>query len=214
MFAFLALTLEMIQTEVQDEMEQLRCPFREQAVVHLRSYHIHRFLQFTDNGRNGVDRMDESHERQWTIWGIFEILRTDFSEFHNPSENLAVDSYCEIQGKNNFQAVYIPKKQTSCHRSVWLHWRCCMCSARGVTRLRSKCGECDATVHGWKLLRRLPQIGWLPENLFVHPLYKVLKPWSKCEYQKVDIHKCVETSTLHDIYSIFKVYWALSLLSP
>jgi len=67
MFAFLALTLEMIQTGVQDEMEQLRCPFREQAVVHLRSYHIHRFLQFTDNGRNGVDRMDESHERQWTI---------------------------------------------------------------------------------------------------------------------------------------------------
>jgi hypothetical protein len=68
MFAFLALTLEMARTGgVQDEMEQLCCPFCGQAMVHLRSYHILHFLHFTDNCRNGVDRMDESHDRQWTI---------------------------------------------------------------------------------------------------------------------------------------------------
>jgi hypothetical protein len=67
MFAFLALILEMVQTgEVLEEVEQLCYPFYEQTMVHLR-YHILRFLHLMDSGRNGVYRMDESHDRQWTI---------------------------------------------------------------------------------------------------------------------------------------------------
>jgi hypothetical protein len=65
-FVFLALTLEMVQTGgVLDEIEQLRCSFCGQT-VHFR-YHIPRFLHLMNNGRNGVDRMDESHDRLWTI---------------------------------------------------------------------------------------------------------------------------------------------------
>jgi hypothetical protein len=40
---------------------------------------------------------------------FFEILRTDFSEFYNPSENWAVDSHCEIRGKSSIQAVHKKK---------------------------------------------------------------------------------------------------------
>jgi hypothetical protein len=72
---------------------------------------------------------------------------------------------------------YVPPKKIFCHKNVqtvWLHWWCCMCSVRGVTRLWSKCDECDVTVHGWKLLCKLPHIGRLLEYLFVHPLYKLL----------------------------------------
>ena len=68
MFAFLALTLEMAQTGgVLDEVEQLRCPFCGQTMVHLRYYHRPRFLHFIDSGRNVVDRMYESRDRLWTI---------------------------------------------------------------------------------------------------------------------------------------------------
>jgi hypothetical protein len=68
MFAFLALTLEMAQTGgVLDEMEQLHCPFYGQMMVHLGYYHKPQFLHFVDNGRNVVDRMDESCDRLWTI---------------------------------------------------------------------------------------------------------------------------------------------------
>jgi len=31
---------------------------------------------------------------------------------------------------------------------------------------RSKCDECDVTVHGWKLIYRLPDMGRLLEYLF------------------------------------------------
>jgi hypothetical protein len=68
MFAFLALALEMIQTGgVLDEMEQLCCPFYGLMMVQLRYCHVPQFLHFMDSGRNGVDRMDESHDRLWTI---------------------------------------------------------------------------------------------------------------------------------------------------
>jgi len=62
MFAFLALTLQMghtVQGRLQDnwmKMEQLCCPFYGQMMVRARYYHILRFLYFTDNNRNGVDR--------------------------------------------------------------------------------------------------------------------------------------------------------------
>jgi len=75
--------------------------------------------------------------------------------------------------------------------------------SEGCDTMRS---ECDVTVHGWKLIYRLPHIGRLPESLF-QPLYKVFKPQPKCECKKVDVHKFLDTSTFHDdIYIIFKVY--------
>jgi len=53
-----------------------------------RYYHILRFLHFTDNNRNGVDRTDD---RLWKIGDLFEIIRTNFSKFYNPSKYLAID---------------------------------------------------------------------------------------------------------------------------
>lgn len=51
---------------------------------------------------------------------FFEILRTDFSEFYNPSENWAVDSHCEIRGKSSIQAV---------HKKNFLSSKCTECVA-------------------------------------------------------------------------------------
>jgi len=70
MFAFLALTLQMghtVQGRLEDywtKMEQLRTPFYGQTMARARYYHILRFLHFTDNNRNGVDRTDD---RLWKI---------------------------------------------------------------------------------------------------------------------------------------------------
>jgi len=65
MFSFLALTLQMGRT-VQDrlvdywtKMEQLRTPFYGQTMARARYCHILRFLHFTDNNSNGVDRTDD-----------------------------------------------------------------------------------------------------------------------------------------------------------
>jgi len=66
-----------------------------------------RFVHFTDNNRNGVDRKDD---RLWKIRDLFEILRTNLSTFYTPSEHLAVDSHCEIQGMGSFQAIHSEKK--------------------------------------------------------------------------------------------------------
>ena len=52
--------------------------------VRARYCHILRFLHFMDSNRNGDDRL-------WKIWDLFEIIRTNFSKFYNPSEHLAVD---------------------------------------------------------------------------------------------------------------------------
>jgi len=92
--AFLALTLQMghtIQGRLRDywmKMEQLCCPFYGQTVARARYCHILRFLHFTDNNRNGVDRKDD---RLWKLRDLFEIIRTNFSKFYNPSEHLAID---------------------------------------------------------------------------------------------------------------------------
>ena len=65
MFPFLALTLQMghtVQGRPEDywtKMEQLRTPFYGQTKACARYYHILRFLHFTDNNRNGVDRTDD-----------------------------------------------------------------------------------------------------------------------------------------------------------
>ena len=72
-----------------------------------RYHHILCFLHFMDNNRNGADRTDV---RLWKIRDLFEIIRTNFSKFYNPSERLAVD---EIIVKFKGRIVckqYIPKK--------------------------------------------------------------------------------------------------------
>jgi len=66
MFAFLALTLEMFR------LEKYRMKWSNCAVILRTSNGALRILSHTSdsalhNGRNGVDRMDESRERQWTI---------------------------------------------------------------------------------------------------------------------------------------------------
>jgi len=94
MFAFLALTLQMghtVQGMLEDywmKTEQLCTPFYGQTMAHASCYHVLRFLHFPDNNRNGVDRTDD---RLWKIRDLFEIIRTNFSKFYNPSEYLAVD---------------------------------------------------------------------------------------------------------------------------
>ena len=112
MFAFLALTLQMrhtIQGRQEDywtKMEQLRTPFYGQIMSCARYCHILRFLHFTDNNRNGVDRTDD---RLWKIRDFFEIIRTNFSKFYNPSEHLAIDEVSvKFKGRVVFKQ-YIPK---------------------------------------------------------------------------------------------------------
>jgi len=70
MFSFLALTLQMghtVQDRLEDyrtKMEQLGTPFYGQTMALARYCHILRFLHFTGNNRNGVDRTDD---RLWKI---------------------------------------------------------------------------------------------------------------------------------------------------
>ena len=74
-------------------------------MAHSRYYHILRFLHFTDNNRTA-----DSHDRLWKITDLFEILRTNFAKFYNPSEYLVVD---EVTVKFKRRVVfkqYIPKK--------------------------------------------------------------------------------------------------------
>ena len=74
--------------------------------VRARYYHILCFLRFMDNNRNGVDRTDD---RLWKIRDLFEITRTNFSKFYNPSERLAVDEVIvKFKGRVLFKQ-YIPK---------------------------------------------------------------------------------------------------------
>jgi len=113
MFVFLALTLQMghkVQGRLEDywiKMEQLRNPFYGQTMARARYCHILRFLLFTDNNRNGVDRTDD---RLWKIRDLFEIVRMNFSKFYNSSEHLAVDEVTvKFKGRIVFKQ-YIPKK--------------------------------------------------------------------------------------------------------
>ena len=111
MFVFLALTLQMghtIQGRLEDywtKSDQLCCPFYRQTMAHSRYYHILRFLHFTDNNRTA-----DSHDRLWKITDLFEILRTNFAKFYNPSKHLVVDEVTEkFKGRVIFKQ-YIPKK--------------------------------------------------------------------------------------------------------
>ena len=89
-------------------MEQLSCPFYGHKMARARYYHILRFLHFTDNNKNGVDRTDD---RLWKIRDLFEIIRTNFSKYYNPTEHLAVDEVIvKFKGKILFKQ-YIPKKR-------------------------------------------------------------------------------------------------------
>ena len=115
MFVFLALTLQMghtVQDRLEDywtKMEQLCTPFYRQTMSHSRYCHILRFLYFMDNNRNGSDRTDE---RLWKIRDLFEIIRTNFSKFYNPSKHLAVDEVIvKFKGTVSFKQ-HIPKKRT------------------------------------------------------------------------------------------------------
>jgi hypothetical protein len=114
MFSFLALTLQMghtVQDKLEDywtKMEQLCIPFYGQMMACARYCHILRFLHFMDNNRNGVDKTDD---RLWKIRDLFEIIRTNFSKFYNPSEHLAVDEVIvKFKGRVLFKQ-YIPKKR-------------------------------------------------------------------------------------------------------
>ena len=109
MFVFLALTLQMghtIQGRIEDywtKSDQLCCPFYRQTMAHSRFYHI---LHFMDNNRT-VD----SRDRLWKIRDVFEILRTNFAKFYNPSEHLVVDEVIvKFKGRVIFKQ-YIPKKR-------------------------------------------------------------------------------------------------------
>jgi hypothetical protein len=55
-------TLHTVQGRLEDywmKMEQHHTPFYGQMMARARYYHILRFLHFTDNNRNGVDRTDD-----------------------------------------------------------------------------------------------------------------------------------------------------------
>jgi len=87
-------------------LSQLCIPFYGQTLACARHCHILRFLHFMDNNRNGVDRTDD---RLWKIRDLFEIIRTNFSEFYYPSEHLAVDEVIvKFKGRVLFKQ-YIPK---------------------------------------------------------------------------------------------------------
>ena len=109
MFAFLALTLQMghtVQDRLEDywtKMEQLCCPFYGQTMARARYYHILRFLHFTDN-KNGEGRL-------WKIRDLFEIIRTNFSKFYNPSEQLTVDEVIVKFKERVLFKQYVPKKR-------------------------------------------------------------------------------------------------------
>jgi len=88
-----------------------------------RFYHILWFLHFMDNNRT-VD----IHDRLWKIRGLFEILRTNFAKFYNPSEHLVVDKVTvKFKGRVIFKQ-YIPKK--SKHFGIKLYK---LCDSNGYT---------------------------------------------------------------------------------
>ena len=48
----------------------------------------------------------------WKIRGLFEILRTNFSKFYNPSQNLALDEVIVKFKEDSFQTVH-PEKNAN-----------------------------------------------------------------------------------------------------
>ena len=81
-----------------------------------RYYHILRFLHFTDNNRNGVDRTDD---RLWKIQDLFETIRMNFSQFYNPSKHLTIDEVIvKFEGRIVFAAVHPEKTQMFSYQNV------------------------------------------------------------------------------------------------
>jgi len=114
MLSFLSLTLQMghkDQDRLEDcwtKMEEFDTPFYGQTMVGARYCHILCVLHFTDHNMNGVDRTDD---RLWNIRDLFEIIRTKFSKFYNPSEHFAVDEVIlKLKVRVLFKQ-YIPKKK-------------------------------------------------------------------------------------------------------
>jgi len=114
MFAFLALTLQMghtVQGRLEDywtKMEQLRTPFCGQPMAC--AFYISR----TIIGMELTEQMTDCGKYE-----TFEIVRTNFSKFYNPSKHLAVDEIIvKFKGRLVFKQ-YIPKKtQTFRHQNV------------------------------------------------------------------------------------------------
>jgi len=85
-------------------------------MVCARYYHIVQSLHFTDSNRNGVDRRADG---LWKIHFLFEIIRTNFSKFYNPTEHLAVDEVIvKFKGKIVFKQYITKKMQTFRHQNV------------------------------------------------------------------------------------------------
>ena len=154
MLTFLALTLQMghtVQGRLDNywtKMEQLCCPFYGQMMVHARYYHILRFLHFTDNNRNGVDR---TNYRMWKIWDLFEIL-WNFSKFYNASEHLALDEVIvKFEGRVVFKQ-YITKKHKRNNVTISTGLASVprngdvACVQWGVWRKMFKCVKCDVAL--------------------------------------------------------------------
>jgi hypothetical protein len=58
-----------------------------------------------DNNRTGADRRDD---RLWKKRNLYEIKRTNFSKFYNPTQHLAVnDVIVKFKGRTVFKQ-YIP----------------------------------------------------------------------------------------------------------
>jgi hypothetical protein len=102
-----------------EEMEPrpLSIAFYRQTMARARFYHNPRFLHFMGNNRT-VD----SHDILWKIRDLFEILRTNFAKFYNPSEHLFVDEIIvKFKGRVIFKQ-YIPKNAkvsaSNCTNSV------------------------------------------------------------------------------------------------
>ena len=104
------------------KLEQVCCLFYGRTMVRWRYHiHVHRFLHFTDNSRNGVDRTYDSNDKLRRTRGLFEILQTDVSKLFNPSEHLEVDKVTvKFKGNVIFKQCAPPPKKK--YVSAW-KWR-------------------------------------------------------------------------------------------
>jgi len=119
-------------THLCDSIPLHSLPFYGQMMARARYCQILRFLHFMDNNRNGDDRTDD---RLWKIRDLFEIIRTNFSKFYNPSEHLAVDEVIvKFKGRVLF-IQYIPKKRKRFGITMFK-----LCNSTSVIY---KCVKCD-----------------------------------------------------------------------
>ena len=89
--------------DYRSTLGQLHNPFYGETMSWDRFFHILRFLHFADNSH----RPDEGEEYDW-LWKlrtVFDKMNEDHAKFYNPSEHLAMDKNCKIQGQGYLQAV-------------------------------------------------------------------------------------------------------------